>query len=101
MNPLNRFKKGSIIAHILHHAKKQPYYGSWLKDELEKHGYEISFGTLYPWLNRLEFSGYLKSIKKTVDGKRRIYYSITESGNTVLQQIRILLNELFDEIMEE
>lgn len=101
MNPLSKFKKGAIIAHILYHAKKEPFYGSWFKEELEKHGYKISYGTLYPWLSKLVFSGYLSMEKKNVRGKIRKYYSITDSGKEHFKEIKKFLEELYKEVMEK
>ena len=100
INPLRRFQKGSILVHILHHAEKEPLYGVWLKEELMKHGYNISDGTLYPWLNRLESSGFLSMNKKNIDGKIRKYYSITEAGEVHLRKIKKYLKELYREVME-
>jgi len=101
MNPVNRFKKGSIIVHILYHASKKPFYGVWLKKELAKHGYNISDGTLYPWLSRLEYSEILKVEKRNVDGKIRKYYSITKKGLEQFDLIKNYLKELYKEIMEK
>ncbi|MHA1147253.1 MAG: PadR family transcriptional regulator [Promethearchaeota archaeon] len=100
MNPLNRFKKGSILVHILYHASKNTFYGSWLKEELARHGYDISYGTLYPWLARLEISGYLVSEEKTVEGKNRKYYFITKKGLEILEEMKLLLKELIKEVIE-
>ena len=76
INPLRRFQKGTILFHILHHAniRPTPVYGTWIKKELEKHGYKISDGTLYPWLSRLEYSGLLVCEERNVNGKIRKYY---------------------------
>ena len=100
-NPLDRFKKGAIIVHILYHAKCAPFYGSWLKEELERHDYEISYGTLYPWLNSLEKTGYLSVKEKVVEGKIRKYYDITEKGNKELELIKGILKELHEEVIRE
>jgi len=39
---------GLIRLHILHHAVEGPLFGLWMAEELRRHGYEISAGTLYP-----------------------------------------------------
>jgi DNA-binding PadR family transcriptional regulator len=101
MNPLSRFKKGAIIVHILYHAKKEPFYGSWLKEELARHGYKISDGTLYPWLARLADSRNLNIEERNVGGKIRKYYSITETGKSNFNLIRDYLEELYKEVMEK
>lgn len=91
---------GFIHIHILYHAKKEPFYGAWMIEELKEHGYEISAGTLYPILHNLEKSGVLKVEDRNVDGKIRKYYSITNLGEDVLKEARIKAYELFKEIKE-
>ena len=56
--------------HILHHASEEPLHGQWVLTELRRHGYEISPGTLYPLLHRLERRGWLKSRKAAGSGQR-------------------------------
>lgn len=89
---------GFIHIHILHHAKKEPFYGSWMIEELKEHGYDISAGTLYPILHNLEKNGIIKMEEKNVYGKIRKYYSITELGDEVLKEARAKAYELFKEI---
>lgn len=91
---------GFIHIHILHHAKKEPFYGLWMIGELKEHGYEISAGTLYPILHNLEKNGVLKVQDRNVDGKIRKYYSITALGEEVLKEAREKAYELFKEIKE-
>ncbi len=100
INPLRRFQKSSILIHILYHASKEPFYGSWLKNELNMNDYNISDGTLYPWLNRLTSSGFLSLEKRNVEGKIRKYYSITEMGKTHFEKIKEYLKELYNEVIE-
>ena len=89
-----------IQVHILHHAKKEPIYGSWMIEELKRHGYEISAGTLYPIFHNLEKDGLLLSENITVKGKIRKYYSITEKGIAVLLEANKKIGELKGEIHE-
>ncbi len=84
--------------HILHHAKKKPFYGSWMITELSNHGYEVSAGTLYPILHNLEKSELLVCEKITVEGKVRKYYSITPNGEKVLKLAKGKIKELKSEI---
>lgn len=91
---------GFIHIHILHHAKNEPFYGSWMIEELKEHGYDISAGTLYPILHTLEKSGTLKVEDINVEGKIRKYYSITPMGEEVLKEARAKAYELFKEIGE-
>lgn len=101
INPLRRFKKSSIILHILYHASKKPIYGSWIKKELESHGYHMSDSNLYPWLSRLAISGLLNIEEKNVNGKIRKYYSITDAGSNHFKKIKDYLKELYQEVIED
>jgi len=38
---------GLIRLHVLFHATKEPVYGLAMIDELGRHGYKLSAGTLY------------------------------------------------------
>ena len=97
---LRKFFLGFIQIHILHHAKKEPFYGAWMIEELSGHGYDMSPGTLYPLLHNMESSGLLKKEEKIVEGKIRKYYKITELGNEIMQEARKKAYELFKEIKE-
>lgn len=88
--------------HILHHAAERPIIGQWVLTELRHHGYDISPGTLYPLLKRLERNGWLRSESAVGKGKRRRrYYHLTKRGATVLEVLRETVVELHHEIVEE
>jgi PadR family transcriptional regulator PadR len=91
---------GFIKIHILHHAGQQPVYGLWLMEELARHGYTVSPGTLYPTLHSLERAGYLTSEKRVVEGHQRRYYAITPTGEAALAEARARLAELVAEVLE-
>ncbi|MEA4827722.1 MAG: PadR family transcriptional regulator [Clostridium sp.] len=97
---LRKFFLGFIQIHILHHAKKEPFYGSWMIEELQEHGYQMSPGTLYPILHNMESNGILKREDQIVDGKIRKYYSITDEGITILEEAKEKAFELFKEIKD-
>ncbi len=91
---------GFIKLHILYHAAKGKIFGLWIITELRRHGYDLSPGTLYPILHRMEGKGYLKSKKKIVKGKIRRIYSITPLGNNTLSDAKNKIKELFGELFE-
>ncbi len=95
---LRKMFLGFIHIHILHHAKKEPFYGTWMIEELKEHGYDMSPGTLYPILHDLEEKGILTKSDVLVEGKIRKYYGITPVGETVLDEARKKAYELFKEI---
>ena len=94
------FFLGFIRIHILHHADKEPIFGQRFNEELSRHGYGISYGTLYPIFHSLEKDGYLVSQKKTVNGKIRKYYTITRAGRQMLKEAKRQIRELVDEVLE-
>jgi DNA-binding PadR family transcriptional regulator len=96
---LKYFFLGFVTIHILYHASKQPIYGVEMLEELGRHGYRLSYGTLYPTLHRLEREGYLSMEKRVVDGKVRKYYTATEQGLVVLGESRNKIAELVDEVL--
>jgi len=95
------FFLGFIKIHILYHASIAPIFGVEIAEELARHGYDISPGTLYPTLHRLEKEGYLESSLKVVGGKVRKYYRVTAKGKRVLEGSRRKIRELVDEVLEE
>ncbi len=95
------FFLGFIKIHILYHASKEPIFGAEIAEELSRHGYSISPGTLYPTLHRLEKEGYLESNSRVVEGRVRKYYQATIEGKRVLEQSREKIRELVTEVIEE
>ncbi len=88
--------------HILHHAGEAPVHGQWILTELRKHGYEISPGTLYPLLNRMERLRWLKCKTDPNGGRRaRKDYRLTAEGHKVLQVIREQIEELHEEVVRD
>ena len=69
--------------------------------ELAEHGYDISPGTLYPTLHRLETEGLLSSRSVVEEGHSRRVYKITAGGRRVLCQTREALRELADEVLDD
>ena len=91
---------GFVRVHILYHAGQGPVYGLWLIDELARHGYKLSAGSLYPILHRLEEDGLLAGEKQIVAGKARKCYRLTPAGREALHQARAQALALLDEIRD-
>ncbi len=81
---LRKLFLGFMQVHILKHAAEEPFFGSWMIEELKRHGYQISAGTLYPMLHSMAQSGLLSVENRVTAGRNRKYYSITSEGQTVL-----------------
>ena len=45
-------------------------------------------GVIYPVLHGLERNGALKAKRKTVDGRTRVYYSLTAKGRSRLEKLQ-------------
>lgn len=96
---VREFVRGAVRLHILHHASVGDVHGSWMARELAHHGHEISPGTLYPTLHRMEEDGFLTSRHVVVDSRRRRVYRATASGRTALRDMQRVLRELADEVL--
>ncbi|HEY1307899.1 MAG TPA: helix-turn-helix transcriptional regulator [Vicinamibacterales bacterium] len=83
--------------HILHHAEEQGVYGHWMLEELHRHGYRLSPGTLYPLLARMARHGWLRATEPKGPREARVY-RITPEGSDVLKQLRASLGELQVEV---
>lgn len=85
--------------HILHHAASGPVVGQWMLRELREHGYDVSPGTLYPILHRMERLGWLRSETDESGGQKakRSFYA-TKAGKEVLSVVLGQMRELKDEI---
>jgi DNA-binding PadR family transcriptional regulator len=95
------FFRGFIRLHVLYHAAKEAVYGSEITEELIRHGYRVSPGTLYPTLRLLESLGYLRKHTEVVQGRQRKYYRATRAGNRALKEARARLQELVAEVLED
>src|ERR1700749_704306 len=100
-DPNNRdLYSGMIRLHILNHAKHEAIFGAGMAEELARHGYKISPGTLYPIVHGLEKRGYLKSEEERSGKTARRLYKITASGRHALSTAKVRVRELFGELIE-
>ena len=91
---------GLIRLHILHHAEKGEIFGLGMIEELSRHGYRLSAGTLYPILHGLEARGYLKATAHRNGRRIRRMYRATPAGRRVLAAAQAKVRELFGELFE-
>lgn len=92
---------GLIRLHVLHHAAEEPVFGLGMLEELARHGYRISPGTLYPILHGLEKKGYLRSTEQRNGKSLRKVYRATPLGKKALAAARNKVRELFQELILE
>jgi PadR family transcriptional regulator, regulatory protein PadR len=91
---------GLIRLHVLHHAVEGPVFGLGMIEELARHGYRISPGSLYPLLQGLERKGYLRSAEQRNGKSLRRVYRATPSGKKALAASKSRVRELFRELIE-
>jgi DNA-binding PadR family transcriptional regulator len=90
--------------HILHHAEERPIYGQWILEELRRHGLQVSPGTLYPLLARMEQHEWLRVLKRADAGtspKARREYVLAPKGARALTTLRRQVDELHREVVRE
>jgi DNA-binding PadR family transcriptional regulator len=91
---------GLIRMHVLHHAVQGPVFGMGMMEELARHGYRISAGSLYPLLQTLEKKGYLRSTEQRNGKSLRRVYRATPLGRKALRAAKSKVRELFHELVE-
>jgi len=92
---------GLIKLHVLHHAVHETVYGLAMIEELGRHGYKLSAGTLYPILHGLEERGYLVSTRERFGSTERRVYRATRAGRAALTEAKQKVHELFGELFED
>ena len=89
---------GLIRLHILHHACEGPIFGLRMIEELGRHGYKLSPGTIYPLLHGLEERGLLISTEKREGRRYRRLYRATPAGRKALIAAKAKVGQLFGEM---
>lgn len=92
---------GLMRLHILHHACHGQIFGLEMIEELGRHGYKLSPGTLYPLLHSLEDRGLLASKEKRSGKTFRKVYKATTAGRKAMIVAREKVRELFGELLEQ
>ena len=101
LNHQRELFSGLIRLHILHHACHEAIFGLGMIEELARHGYRLSPGTLYPLLDGLEQKGLLRSSRRLVDGRFRRFYRATQAGRMASKTAKLRAKELFGEVFED
>jgi PadR family transcriptional regulator PadR len=81
--------KGSHELLLLKLLSRGDKYGYQLIQEmalLSDHAFEMSQGSLYPFLHRLETRGLLSTYREEAGGRSRVLYHLTEKGQKALAE---------------
>lgn len=89
MSIRSQLLKGILDGCILAVIEKETIYGYELSKKLQEAGLnEVSEGTIYPVLLRLQKNGYIVGeMRPSESGPNRKYYSITKEGLQALRSI--------------
>jgi len=92
-----QLKKGVLELCVLAVLDKKDCYGYELVNEISKN-IEISDGTIYPILRRLNQEGYFTTyLQESQEGPPRKYYKLTVLGKSIKEK---LLKEWFDYVKD-
>ena len=94
-NTQTQMRKGILEYCILSIISKGEIYASDIINELKKSRLLVVEGTLYPLLTRLKNNGLLSyNWIESSSGPPRKYYSLTQSGKQILEQLDNTWSEL-------
>ena len=93
----SQLMRGTLEGCILRIISVQTTYGYEIMEHLKKNGFEeISEGTIYPLLLRLEKQGSItSSLLPSPLGPKRKYFTITESGKRYLESFTRCWNRVY------
>jgi len=84
---LQEIRRGTIVLAVLAGLREE-HYGYSLRQALLEAGLEVSEGTLYPLLRRLEGAGLLASRWELGEGRPRRYYRLSREGEAAFGELR-------------
>jgi PadR family transcriptional regulator, regulatory protein PadR len=89
--------KGIMDGCVLAVIEKESVYGYELSKKLQEIGLDdVSEGTIYPVLLRLQKNGLIRGeMKPSESGPNRKYYYLTESGKEALESISMEWEQVF------
>ena len=92
--------KGTLEGCILKVISGKETYGYEISQELQKYGFlDISEGTIYPLLLRLEKNGLITAqYRESALGPKRKYFAVTPEGKAEMEAFLVSFEELSDAI---
>jgi PadR family transcriptional regulator PadR len=94
--------KGSLKTIVLKLLKEEgPLHGYAITrkvEELTQGKIKLTYGALYPILHKLENDGILVTASENYNSRMRIYYALTEKGDSVVVEKIKELNEFIESL---
>jgi PadR family transcriptional regulator PadR len=88
-NKRTELLRGTLDLLILKAISPEPLHGVGISrriTQITRGGFQVSFGSLFPSLHRMEERGWVKAEWRTSENNRRArYYSLTSSGRSQLK----------------
>lgn len=96
----SQLMRGTLEGCILKIISNQKTYGYEILLSLKRHGFaDISEGTIYPLLLRLEKQGSIRSeLLPSPLGPKRKYYSVTDAGRAYLASFEATWKEIVSRV---
>lgn len=92
---LQEIRRGAVVLAVLALLGEERY-GYSLRRAVGAAGLEVSEGTLYPLLRRLESHGLLASRWELGEGRPRRYYRLSRAGERALRTLAAQWRDLVD-----
>ncbi|MCL1631713.1 PadR family transcriptional regulator [Sporolactobacillus sp. CPB3-1] len=91
MSVRSQLLKGVLDGCVLSIIERESVYGYELSQKLQQAGLnDISEGTVYPVLLRLQKNGYIRGeMRPSEAGPNRKYYLLTDDGRTALNELAL------------
>ncbi|EST12622.1 PadR family transcriptional regulator [Sporolactobacillus laevolacticus] len=91
MSVRSQLLKGVLDGCVLSIIEKETVYGYELSKKLQEAGLDdVSEGTIYPVLLRLQKNGYIRGdMRPSESGPNRKYYSLTDEGRAALNELAV------------
>lgn len=91
--------KGILEGCILEVISNKSIYGYELSLKLQEYGLDVSEGSIYPVLLRLQKKNLIKGeMRESSSGPNRKYYSLTEEGIKTLEEFKINWNKIRNQV---
>ena len=98
-NAKSQMRKGMLEYCVLLLLKHRPSYASDIIQQLKNAELLVVEGTLYPLLSRLKNNGLLSyRWQESQDGPPRKYFCLTTEGKSLLDQLRVEWNSIYQSI---
>ncbi len=98
-NIKSQMRKGILEFCILSVIDRQEAYTSDIVERLKQANLLVVEGTLYPLLSRLKNNGLLSyRWQESQDGPPRKYFCLTTEGKSLLDQLRVEWNSIYQSI---